>query len=836
MRLHGGLLFFALLGLSLALTSATPPPDVPHALRVLRVPGGDTALYVTPYRDGILRLTLRPATRWSFTVPHSLVAGPEPWATQGRNASPAGPASVIPHGDCELALGLSATGFRVMVNYTCAGLPLVVATVHLQHAPRATLSATFPSAKAMYGLAAHAADLPLRPGNTYELFNHDAFQYPLNSTSALYGAIPFIMAYSVRATTGMLFLNAAELNVTVMGGNGHGDSPRCEWNAETGPLDLFFLPGPTPKKVQRQHAYLTGPTVFPPYFALGYHQSLVGYFNIKDALSIDEGFDQHNMPYDALWLDLEHTDSGKSFTWNSRTYPDPELLPNALASKGRRLVVLYPPMVKQKENYTVYHELEKGNHYVRNADGSVYKGECWAGECSWPDFLNAHTREWYARFFYDKRSLGKVCEPIYSWVGMNEPSVLNGPRRTMGKETVHRDDEGHSVEHRYLHNMYGLLSIISAYKGAVKAINEGVEAKRRPLLLTRSFFSGSQRYAAVSTGDNMARWDHLQSTSAELLSLSVSNYPFCGSDISGFFLDPEEELFVRWMQSGIFYPFFRSHANHKTKRREPWTFSEDAQHHIRNALALRYALIPYLYTVFYKAHCDGNTVLRPLFFEFPDENDLWEEQATFMFGPSLLVSPVVHRKATETTVRLPLSEIWYEYSTGEAITNRGSYSLPVTMGSIPLFVRGGHIVPLKLRLRRNTYAARGDPFTLYVALNAKGESRGELYLDDGITFQYKRGDSFHRLFEFSNYYLRCTNYSRASTNSTFTVPNVVERIVVMGYNRKPLRIYRMAATSKGLGLKICNKPMRFERVGNSVIVHNTKLWIGEDWEIHFENE
>ncbi|CCW61283.1 unnamed protein product [Phytomonas sp. EM1] len=838
MSFRGYALLLVLVSFTMALATDVPLQSTGHALLVSRIPERKTALYVTPYRDGILRLTIKPEKEWSFTVPHSVVAEPEAFETPGLNCTPHDATCVVEHQNCTMVIRLSQGASEVIVNYTCVGLPLVSATVDLQQTPRAVVTSTFPSAQTMYGLAEHAADLPLRSGSPYELFNHDAFQYPLNSTNALYGAIPFLMAYSAKATTGFLFLNAAELHVVVRERKAPPEEapPRCEWRAEVGPVDFFLLPGPTPAQVQRQHAFLTGPTVFPPYFALGYHQSRRSYLDFKDALSVDEGFDQHHMPYDALWLDVEHTDEGRSFTWDERAFPDAEVLSDALESKGRRLITFISPEVRRVENFTLHEEAEQGHHAIQDAKGEVFKGEGWVGECSWPDFLNARTRAWYAGFFQDRESPGKGRSRTHVGVGMNEPAVRNAPRRTMGKELIHYDDHGHRVEHRSLHNMYGLLSVISAYQGALGAAGEGKAVKTRPFLLTRSFFAGSQRYAAMWTGDNVARWDHLQSTPAELLSLSISNYPFCGSDVGGFYSEPEEELFVRWMQMGIFYPFFRGNANHDTRRREPWAFSEEAQHHVRYALALRYALLPYLYTVFYRAHRHGETVLRPLFFEFPAQEDLWGEQTTFMFGPSLLVSPVVHRKATETTVRLPAREIWYEYSTGEAITGRTTYPMPVTLQTIPLFLRGGHIVPLKLRLRRSTYAARGDPFTLYIALNAKGESRGEFYLDDGTTFHYERGDSLYRRFEFSKYHLRCTKHPEASTNSTFTVSNVVERIVVMGYNRKPLKIYRVSTTEEGPDPQIAGEPMRFERVGNSIIVHNPRLKIEEDWEIRFEND
>jgi mannosyl-oligosaccharide alpha-1,3-glucosidase len=795
--------------------------------------GSGMGVEASGYPNGVIRLTVKSTKTWQYQ-PEGIIlpSSDEVKVEEGGAATmPNGKEWTVHHDPCTLTV--TSTPPQLSFRFACHGKSLVDGTASDSVEAPPAVNFSFPAAQTLYGLAEHAADLPLRGDSTYEMYNTDAFQYPINSTKALYGAIPFVMAYAAATTTGVLFLNPSDTSVRVSGANA---APSCEWKPELGVVDIFFLPGPTPAKVQQQHASLTGATVMPPYFSLGYHQCRWNYMSTKDSLSVDEGFDEHSMPYDVLWLDIEHTDKKKYFTWDKYTFPDPAVLTNALASKGRRLVTVKDPHVKREGGYFVHEAASKGSYYVKDENGNDFEGECWPGRSSWPDFLNSRTRSWYAEFFHDDRYPGGGRH-THTWVDMNEPSVFKGEKGSMSKSAVHTLDDGHKVTHGMVHNAYSFYSIQSVYTGMLEA--GGPQAKQeRPFILTRSFFPGSQRYAAMWTGDNMARWDHLENSVPELLSLSISNFPFCGCDIGGFFFDTEEELFVRWMQAGAFVPFFRGHAHLDTKRREPWSYSLESRSVIRNALALRYALIPYLYTAFYHAHTEGGTIMRPLFFEFPAQENLREVQNTYLFGPSILVQPVVQKGVTEVTVPLPSDTLWYNYFSGEMVA-AGAHTMPVDIGTIPVFLRGGHIVPMKLRLRRSTYAARLDPFTLFVALNVQGNSYGDLYLDDGTTFDYTSGAFVHRVFSYSKSTLTSGNYgtevdasTAAAANGLFAVANSVERVVIYGYSGKVSKV--VLTTTQG-GFQVATM-LDFEQVGSTVIVRQPKVLVTADWSIMLENE
>lgn len=769
------------------------------------------SLYADGYAGDVIRLRVKPDVEWVWEVPEVIVA--EPVAESAVSVTHNGAQHVIAVGASTLTAWQE--GDELRFAFASAGHVVTTGEVSLRDVDAPAVRMCFPVAKHLYGLPEHTQNLAMRKGEAYQMFNTDAFEYPLHSGDPKYGSIPFLMAYAAAATTGVLFLNSSEMLIRVV------DLPGAltvRWTAEVGITDLFFIPGPTPSAVQRHHAHLTGPTFFPPYAVLGYHQCRWNYVSQEECMSVEAGMSGADLPYDVLWLDIEYSAAKKYFQFDHDAFPNPQALLDYLVARGRKLVTIKDPHTKTEPGWAVYDEGLAGNHFVRTPDGTAnFEGDCWPGNSCWPDFLQRRTREWYASFFHDDR-----CEcggrDTYTWVDMNEPAVFHGYReRTMIKEALHHADDDRAVQHRYLHNMYGFLSVLSAAQGCLEAAGPSAEPER-PFLLTRSFFAGSQRLSGMWAGDNMARWDHLQCSMPELLSLSIANYPFCGVDAGGFLREPSSELFQRWFQAAVFYPFFRGHANWDTRHREPYVWEPAARERLRAALQLRYSLIPYLYTVFYHAHTRGETVLRPLFYEFPHDESLATEQDSFMFGPTLLVCPVVHAGATTVEVTLPTCTCWYAFPQGSnAVTKAGKLVLPVTMDSIPVYLRGGHVLAVKTQKRPSTVSAVNDPFTLHVALDANGESRGDLYLDDGRSFQYKTGKVAHRLFTYAGGKLTCG----AAAPGSYTAPNTIERVVVYGA-AAPIS----CASSNGA-------PLPVEHAGDTTVidVRSAPMRVDEGWSI-----
>ena len=376
-----------------------------------------------------------------------------------------------------------------------------------------------------------------------------------------------LVAHSPRGprTAAAFWLNAAEQFVDVSAEPGGGGGSDAHWWAESGIVDLFLLPGPAPADVWRSYAALTGPPALPPRFALAYHQCRWNYKDEADVTAVNAGFDAADIPYDVLWLDIEHTDGKRYMTWDARYFPTPVRMQEEIGGFGRKMVTIIDPHVKRDANYPMHAEATAKGLYVRTAAGDAdFDGWCWPGSSSYLDVSSPAIRDWWAaQFAFDKYAGSTPV--LHVWNDMNEPSVFNGPEVTMQKDLQHAG----GWEHRDVHNAYGMWYHAATAAGLARR-SPGV----RPFVLSRSFFAGSQRYGAVWTGDNAAEWSHLAVSVPMLLSMSAAGLPFVGADVGGFFGNPDGELMTRWYQLGAFYPFFRGHAHHETKRREPWLFGE----------------------------------------------------------------------------------------------------------------------------------------------------------------------------------------------------------------------------------------------------------------------
>ncbi|XP_061786436.1 neutral alpha-glucosidase AB isoform X1 [Nerophis lumbriciformis] len=694
------------------------------------------------------------------------------------------------------------------------------------------LDFSFPGVEHVYGIPEHADSLRLKTtenGDPYRLYNLDVFQYELDNQMALYGSVPVMLAHNAQRTTGIFWLNAAETWVdissntagkTVFGKmldyvQGSSETPQTDvrWISESGIIDVFIMLGPTPKDVFAQYASLTGTQAFPPLAALAYHQCRWNYNDQEDVQSVDAGFDEHDIPYDFIWLDIEHTDGKRYFTWDANKFATPKEMLQRLMDKKRKMVTIVDPHIKVDSNYKIHNEIKSQGYYTKNKDGGDYEGWCWPGNAGYPDFSREDMRAWWASMFAYDQYEGSM-ENMYSWNDMNEPSVFNGPEVTMHKDAKHGD-----WEHRDLHNMYGLYVQKATAEGLIQR-SGGVE---RPFVLTRAFFAGSQRYGAVWTGDNAAEWGHLKISIPMCLSMGLVGIAFCGADVGGFFKSPSSELLVRWYQTGAYQPFFRAHAHLDTSRREPWLFGPENTALIREAVRQRYTLLPYWYQQFYHTYRTGDPVMRPLWVEYTQDPATYALEDQFLIGRDLLVHPVTEEGARGVTAYLPgKEEVWFDVHTFQKHNGAQNLYIPVTMSSIPVFQRGGSIIPRKLRVRRSSPCMEHDPYTLIVALDRQRAAEGELYIDDGHTFNFEKKEFIHRKLSFANNVLSSVNLS---PDAQFSTSSSVERILILGA-MKPAKATLRTADGKTSQLEF-----DFDAATSVLTLRKPGMNAGTDWSV-----
>lgn len=713
------------------------------------------------------------------------------------------------------------------------------------------LDITFPGYEHVFGIPEHSGPMSLRETrggegahtDPYRLYNADVFEYIMDSPMTLYGAIPFMQAHRKDSTVGVFWLNAAETWIDITKakeahnpltlGIGSKTDTHTHWFSESGLLDVFVFLGPTPKDVTKAYGELTGYTQLPQEFAIAYHQCRWNYVTDEDVKDVDKKMDKFEIPYDVIWLDIEYTDGKKYFTWDSHTFGDPEGMQKQLDEHDRKLVVIIDPHIKNVGGYHVVDELKSKDLAVHNKDGNIYEGWCWPGSSHWIDAFNPLAIKWWVGLF--KYAAFKVSFPnTFIWNDMNEPSVFNGPETTMPKDNLHHGN----WEHRDVHNLNGM----TFHNATFEALLERKKGEvRRPFVLTRSFYSGSQRLGAMWTGDNQANWDHLAAAFPMILNNGISGYPFAGADVGGFFGNPEKDLLARWYQAGAFYPFFRGHAHIDTRRREPYLIGEPYTGIITQALRLRYSLLPAWYTAFHEASVNGTPIIRPQYFEYPgDEAGFAIDDQFFVGATGLLAKPVVTEGAESVEIYIPDDELYFDYFDYAIYTGAGKKTIAAPLEKIPLLMQGGHIIPRKDRPRRSSGLMRWDPYTLVIVIGKDGNAEGELYVDDGESYDYQSGAYIHRTFTFSSASneLASTNIAtkgKLTSKYIKTMKDVrVEKVIVVGAPTSWADKTTVKATEAG---KVSEVPVEFHAAAGEkaawAVVKNPKVSIGSDWTISF---
>nr|KAJ3422824.1 hypothetical protein HK105_006120 [Polyrhizophydium stewartii] len=687
----------------------------------------------------------------------------------------------------------------------------------------------------------------------YRLYNLDVFEYELDNPMALYGSVPFMMSHRKDLSVAVLLLNSAEMWVDVEKPQGATPSVETHWMAESGVLDLFFFLGPTQENIFDSYTALTGRPAMPQQFAIAYHQCRWNYNNEEDVKAVDAGFDEHDIPYDVLWLDIEHTDGKRYFTWDGAKFPTPDRMQNALATRQRKvrrmprpqlwlfseltiechpclrnkMVTIIDPHIKKDNNYAVSKQALDAGLFVKDVSSNAFDGFCWPGDSNWIDYTNPAGRAfWVSKFAFSEY---KGSTPsLYTWNDMNEPSVFNGPEITMPKDNLHFNN----WEHRHVHNAYGMLLHRATFEGHLARASNA----DRPFVLSRAYFAGTQRYGAIWTGDNFAQWDHLAASVPMILSTSIAGVTFAGADVGGFFGNPEPDLLVRWYQTAAFQPFFRAHAHIDTKRREPWLFGEPYTSLIREAIRRRYKLLPYLYTLFSESSRTGNPVMRSMVQVFPSDEATFAMDDQFMLGSALLVKPVSAKDQASVDVYLPPSSTWFHYDTFIAAkpSANGMLAFKTPLEAVPVFLRGGSIVPRRDRIRRSSSLTKKDPYTLVVALDKNGEASGSIYIDDGKTYAFNSGAYIFSTFEFKNGKLTAKPARLPAFSVADATPAVlaelgmrVERVVVVGLASAPKSV------SVAGGRKAGFKATKASDGTLVVTVKNPAATMGDAWALEF---
>jgi len=569
----------------------------------------------------------------------------------------------------------------------------------------------------------------------------------------LYGSHPFLLGIENNGYSfGIFLLNSNALEVFLQ------PAPAITWRTIGGILDFYVFIGNSPEDVVQQYVQVIGKPSLPPYWGLGFHICRWGYTSANDTWSYVNRTRNALIPQDVQWNDLDYTSNFLDFTYNKTTFSNlPNMVQDLHANDQKYVMIIDPGISNQQEpgTYPPYDEGLASGIFVRQPNSNKpIEGIVWPGKTVFPDFFNPKTKDYWKAQLKAYR-----CKIPFDgvWIDMNEPSnfatgsTTNCPDNNLENppyvpkvsgyklidKTLCMSARHYNYSHYDVHNLYGLFEMKATYKALLET------RRTRPFIISRSTYPSSGRYGGHWTGDISSTWANLKQSIVGITNFNLFGVPLIGADICGFAGLTTEELCIRWTQLGAFYPFSRNHNTIGTRGQSPVDFSNATQSIMRNALFERYKFLPYLYTLFYRAHVNGTTVARGLYFEFP--NDKWSHvnDEQFLWGHALMITPVLVSKASSIIGYFPPG-IWFDiYHDFGHLINSTSYfrKLYSPLELIPLHIRGGYIIPAQFPAL-NTIKSRRNPFILYVALNSSQQAFGELYWDDGDSLNSMEKDIY----------------------------------------------------------------------------------------------
>ena len=594
------------------------------------------------------------------------------------------------------------------------------------------MSKTAQPGESYYGLGDKPVDNNLK-GKRFENWVTDSYAYG-RETDPIYKAIPFYTGLHNKKSYGVFFDNTfrsffdfcnERRNITSF------------W-AQGGEMNYYFIYGPDMSEVVVNYTDLTGkPHEMPALWTLGYHQCKWSYYPESNVKEITSKFRELQIPCDAIYLDIDYMEGFRCFTWNKDHFPDPKRMVKELADDGFKTIVIIDPGIKIDMDYSVFKEGLDNDYFCKRADGPYMKGKVWPGECYFPDFTNPEVREWWSNLF---KELVEDIGVKGVWNDMNEPAVMDVPGKTFPNDVRH-DYDGNQCSHRKAHNVYGMQMARATYQGLKK-----FSYPKRPFVITRAAYSGTQRYTSSWTGDNIATWDHLTIANLQAQRMCMSGFSFIGSDIGGFAEQPNGELYARWIQLGIFHPFCRTHSSGDHGDQEPWAFGTTITDVVRKFIELRYQLLPYLYTAFYRYVEEGIPILKSLVLYDQEDPQTHYRNDEFIFGEKILACPITGPNQKGRRMYFPRGK-WYNFWNDQVVQGEQETWVDADLDSMPIFIKEGAIIP-KYPIQQYVGEKTIDELTLDVYYTL-GKEDSQVYEDATDGYDYLKGRYSLRNFKLS---------------------------------------------------------------------------------------
>ncbi|MBE5952496.1 MAG: glycoside hydrolase family 31 protein [Lachnospiraceae bacterium] len=574
----------------------------------------------------------------------------------------------------------------------------------------------FDNGDKIYGLGDKAAHLNRRDFEYISWNTDDPTQH--NETyKSLYKSITYLMVNHHQTSYYGIFYPSSYKCVINLG---KYNKKFMYIGTEKGEYDYFLFIGDTPAEITKNYTELVGRSLFTPMKFLGYHASRWSYTE-EEMQELRRVSVAENMPLDYIHMDIDYMDHYKVYTVSDDYLSDAKKLVKDFAEDGIAFIPIIDPAVKLEEGYPLYDTLT-ANHGFATRNGEDYVNVVWPGDSKYPNYFDEKTAEYLTgvteKFLKEYGFAGIWCD-------MNEPASFNGPL----PEDVEFRVRDKVYYHDEVHNLYA--------EGMVKCIAKAFTKNNlRPAVITRAAFATTSPYTTSWNGDNQSLWNHLENSLPQVMTMNMSGFVVNGVDIGGFGNECNKELLIRWIEANIFNPFLRNHSGKNSRYQEPQAFDEETVEIYRKFLNVRYEFLPYLYDLLRKAHTTGEPLYRPLYYDYPADENVKELNDEVMVGPSVLLAPIVHQGKKSRVVYLPEGK-WVNYFTGEIYEGGKEYLVQMGLAETGLFIKAGAMIPMFANL---LHINKKEITNLHLYL-APGADEAEYvhYEDDGETLDYQKG-------------------------------------------------------------------------------------------------
>jgi alpha-glucosidase len=579
-----------------------------------------------------------------------------------------------------------------------------------------------------YGLGERSGDMD-RALRRFRLKNTDALGYDASTTDSLYKHIPFYITHDIAASTafGLFYDTYADCEFDFGAEISAYHGSFRSFVAEAGDLDYYVIAGPTVADVTRRFTLLTGRPAFPPQWSLGYSGSTMSYTDAPNAQSRMAEFIEKCRRHDIL-CDSFHLSSGYAsigsrrhvFHWNREKFPDPAAFVRSYHNAGLKLVANIKPCLLAEN--PLFEEAREKRLLICDEMGEPAWTQFWNGLGAYIDFTVPEARRWWEE--HVRSSLLEYGIDA-TWNDNNEYEIASPQAVAQGLE-----GSPPAMESKPLQPLF----MMRASRDAQRRF----APERRAFVVSRSGAAGMQRYAQTWSGDNTTSWKTLRYNIKMGLGLALSGVSNSGHDVGGFTGPaPDAELFVRWVEAGIFMPRFSIHSwNTDGTVNEPWMHPE-ATPLVRDLIALRHALKPYLYDLLRHYREEFEPLWRPPFYDFPDDPRCIEESDTYMLGPQLLIAPVCEPNTRRLSLYLPAGTGWVDFRSGTRFIGGRDIRVDAPLGRPVVFVREGAAIAMNAAEQHFDRRAEEPAFAVFPP--RRGHIAAESYVDDGESEAWRKG-------------------------------------------------------------------------------------------------